>query len=181
MRLRRLREELADRVVIEWRAFPLRPAPDPNVSFKGTYREEAWKRCQTMAQGDGVIFNAWAGAAYPGWSLPALEAAKCVARQGAAAFERIHLRLYEAFFTYGRNIADRGEVADIVRESGADMQRFAVDYASGGARDEVLRDYEQAVSAHGVRAIPTVVIGARRLQGLTELVEYRKAVEETGG
>ena len=181
MRLRRLRDELADRLVVEWRAFPLRPAPDPGARFQGTYREEAWRRCQLLARDDGVTFNGWTGATYPNWSLPALEAAKCVARQGAEAFERVHLRLYEAFFTYGRNIADRDEVSAIVRESGADFRRFTTDYTSGEARAEVLRDYEEAVTGHGVRAIPTVVIGARRLVGLTALGEYRSAAEEMGG
>jgi predicted DsbA family dithiol-disulfide isomerase len=181
VRLRRLRDEFPDRFVVEWRAYPLRPAPDPGARFEGTYREAAWARCQTLARDDGVTINRWSGATYPNWSLPALEAAKCVARHDAEAFERVHLRLYEAFFTHGRNIADRDEVTAIVRESGADMRRFAADYASGEARDEVQRDYAEAVAQHGVRAIPTVVIGARRLVGLTELAEYRKAAEETGG
>ncbi len=175
MRLRRLREELADRLVIEWRAFPLRVAPDPSATFTGTYREDAWKRCHAMARGDGLTYTPWTGAEYPNWSLPALEAAKCVARQGADAFERLHLRLYEAFFTHGRNIANRDEVTEIARESGADMIRFAADYTNGAARDEVLRDYERAVSEHGVRAIPTVVVGARRLVGMVDFAEYRKA------
>ena len=181
MRLRKLRDEFPDRFVVEWRAYPLRPAPDPSARFEGTYREAAWARCQTLARDDGVRNNRWSGATYPNWSLPALEAAKCVARHDAEAFERVHVRLYEAFFTHGRNIADRDEVTAIVRESGVDMRRFAADYASDEARHEVLRDYEEAVAQHGVRAIPTVVIGARRLVGLTELAEYRKATEETGG
>ncbi len=165
--------------MIEWRAFPLRPAPDPNAAWKGTYREEAWNRCNALARGDGT-FTPWTSADYPNWSLPALEAAKCVARQGTDAFERVHVRLYEAFFTHGRNIADPGVVAEVVLESGADMTRFMTDYRVGDARDEVLRDYERAVTEHGVRAIPTVIIGHRRLVGMQELAEYRKAAEETG-
>ena len=59
------------------------------------------------------------------------------------------------------------------------MVRFVADYTNGGARDEVLHDYERAVSEHSVRAIPTVVVGARRLVGMVDLAEYRKAAEET--
>ena len=69
-----------------------------------------------MARDDGVTFTPWKGPDYPNWSLPALEAAKCVARQGQDAFERLHLRLYEAFFTHSRNIADRDAVTEIVRD-----------------------------------------------------------------
>jgi predicted DsbA family dithiol-disulfide isomerase len=179
VRLRQLSDELGAELQIEWRAFPLRPAPDPSVSWKGTYREDAWKRCQALAGGDAA-FTPWAGADYPNWSLPALEAAKCVARQGRHAFERLHLRLYEAFFTHGRNIADPAVVAAIVGESGADTDRFLTDYGRGDARDEVLRDYERAVTEHGVRAIPTVVIGARQLVGMMPRADYRRAIEEDG-
>jgi len=57
---------------------------------------------------------------------------------------------------------------------------ITADYSSGAARDEVLQDYERAVSEHGVRASPTVVVGARRLVGMVDLAEYRKVVEEAG-
>lgn len=177
MRLRRLKAELGNRVRIEWKAFPLRPVPDPSATFKGTYREEAWKRCGAQAAQDGVAFNLWSREDYPNWSLPALEAAKCVAAQGEAAFERLHLMLYEAFFSRGRNIANPAELVKVVGESGADMERFLADFESGKARPWVLQDYEEAVAHAGVRAIPTVVLnGGRRVVGLVDFAEYRRLV-----
>ena len=77
--------------MIEWKAFPLRPEPDPNVRFKGTYREEGWKRCNAMAEPDGIRFTPYPRDDYPSWSLPALEAAKCVALQGPEPFERLRV------------------------------------------------------------------------------------------
>jgi len=176
VRLRRLKKELGDRLDIQWKAFPLRPVPDPSTTFKGTYREEAWKRCQVQAEPDEIRYNLWSQEEYPNWSLPALEAAKCVALQGAEAFERLHLKLYEAFFTRGRNIANPDEVIDVVRESGADMERFRADYESRKARAWVLRDYEDAVTREGIRAIPTVLVNGRRLVGLVDFAEYRRVV-----
>jgi len=181
VRLRRLSEEFGPRVTIEHRAFPLRPAPDPSVRFKGTYREEGWRRCAQMSAADGITFTPWPHDTFPNWSLPALEAAKCVARQGdEALFERLHLRLYEAFFRDSRNIADRDEVTRVVAEAGADMVRFATDYASGVGRDAVLADYRAAVTEEGVQAIPTVIVGesGERLVGLADAATYRAAVEE---
>ena len=58
-----------------------------------------------MAASDGITFTPWPREDYPHWSLPALRAAKCVARQGPEAFERLHLLLYEALFTRSVNIA----------------------------------------------------------------------------
>jgi predicted DsbA family dithiol-disulfide isomerase len=176
VRLHRLRDELGDRLQIEWRAFPLRPEPDPSVAYRGTFREVAWRRANAMVQGD-ASFTPWQRDDFPNWSLPALEAAKCVARQGDDAFERLHLRLYRAFFAEGRNIANRDEVVEVVRESGADLVRFLEDYRRGDARDEVMADYERAAVEHGVRAIPTIIVGRQRLMGLQELAEYRKAID----
>lgn len=171
---------MGDRLRIQWKAFPLRPTPDQTLTFKGTYREEGWKRCGAMAEPDGVIFNLWSRDDYPTWSLPALEAAKCVALQGEEAFERLHLKLYEAFFTQGKNIADREEVVEVVRASGADLTRFLADYESGRAREWVLRDYEEAVTRDGVRAIPTIIVnGTKRVVGLVDPREYRRAVESS--
>jgi len=179
VRLRRLKEEMGDDLVIQWKAFPLRPEPDPSVAFKGTYREEGWRRCNAMAAGDGIAFTPWPRDDYPNWSLPALETAKCVALQGAEAFDRLHLRLYEAFFTRSINIAKPEELVDVVRESGADLTRFQSDWESGAAREAVLSDYQEALTRDSVRAIPTIIVeGGRRLTGLVDLPTYRKAIEE---
>ncbi|OLC32961.1 MAG: hypothetical protein AUH81_15320 [Candidatus Rokubacteria bacterium 13_1_40CM_4_69_5] len=133
-----------------------------------------------MSAGDGIVFNAWPHAGhYPHWSLPALEAAKCLARQSLPAFERVHLRLYEAFFTRSRNIADPGEVVKIVAEADIDTERFVADYRAGVGRDEVIKDYKAAME-EGVRAIPTVIFPAtgQALVGLADLAQYRAAAEE---
>src|SRR3989304_1278586 len=118
---------MGGRLSINWKAFPLPPTPDPSVTFKGTYREEAWKRCAAMAEPDGIVFTMWSRNDYPTWSLPALEAAKCVALQGEEAFRRLHLRLSEAFFTRGVNISVPEEVSQVGRGPAAHMTRFLAD------------------------------------------------------
>ena len=170
-------------LIVEHRAFPLRPAPAEGVPFKGTYREEGWRRCNEMSAADGITFNAWPHDALPGWSLPALEAAKIVAKQGEAVFEPVHLALYEAFFTRSLNIADPAVLERVVAEAGADLRRYVADREAGFARAAVLADYETAVNEHGVRAIPTVIVPetGRALVGLVDLGTYRKAIEEAVG
>lgn len=165
-------------LVLEERAFPLRPVPDPSATFKGTGREAGWRRCQALS-GDDAAFTPWPHDVYPNWSLPALEAAKCVERQGDHAVDdRLHLRLFEAFFTNSRNIADREEVTRIVQASGADMVRFGKDYAAGAGRDAVIADYRRAVEDDGVQGIPTVIVPetGERVVGLADLATYRRAV-----
>jgi predicted DsbA family dithiol-disulfide isomerase len=170
--------------VIEHRAFPLRPEPVAAVSFKGTYREEGWRRCGQMAAADGITFTPWPHDRMPNWSLPALEAVKVVAKQGDdAVFERVHEALFRAFFTESRNIADAAEVERVVAEAGADMARFTADFRAGMGRDAVIADYEAAVTEHGVRSIPTVIFpeSGRALVGLADFETYRAALEEAAG
>jgi predicted DsbA family dithiol-disulfide isomerase len=173
---------MGDDLLIQWKAFPLRPEHDPSAVFKGTHREEGWRRCSAMAESDGIRFTPWPRDDYPNWSLPALEAAKCVALQGPPAFDRLHLRLYEAFFTRSINIASVDELVGVVSESGADMGRFLADFEGGAARDAVLADYREAITQDRVRAIPTIIVeGGLRFTGLTDLPTYRKAIEEAAG
>jgi predicted DsbA family dithiol-disulfide isomerase len=174
-----LQDELGPSLSVEHRAFPLRPTPVPAVSFKGTYREDGWRRCGQMAAADGITFTPWPHAQMPNWSLPALEAAKCVARQGDEVFERANLALFEAFFTHSRNIADPAVVREVVGAIGADLRRFDADLESGAGREAVVKDYEAAV-AEGVRSIPTVIVPetGRALVGLVDATMYRTAVQE---
>ncbi len=153
------------------------------MPFKGTYREEGWRRCAAMSAGDGITFAPWSRGDLPGWSLPALEAAKCVAKQGDDLFERVHVSLYRAFFGENRNIADPAEVERIVAEAApVDLARFAADRDAGIGRHAVANDYEAALTEHGVRSIPTVIVAetGRRVVGLADLSVYRAAVEEAG-
>jgi predicted DsbA family dithiol-disulfide isomerase len=172
---------MRERVAIEERAFPLRPAPEHGVPFRGTYREAGWKRCGDMSRDDGITFTPWPHAAMPGWSLPALEAAKCAAKQGGGAFRALHLTLFRAYFTESRNIGDPNEVIRIATEAGdVDVDRFVADYRAGIGRDAVVADYEAAVNEHGVRSIPTVIVPAtgQHLVGLADLETYRRAIDE---
>ena len=134
-----------------------------------------------MSAPDGVRFTMWARDDYPTWSLPALEAAKCVASQGSEAFERVHLLLFEAFFTKGINIGNRGEVVEVVRGAGVDMDRFLKDYEAGAARPQVLKEYEEAHTAYQITAIPTVIFdGGRKVVGATSLEEYLRILAALG-
>jgi predicted DsbA family dithiol-disulfide isomerase len=179
VRLRELRASSGGHVTLRWRAFPLRPTPDPTATFKGTFREAAWARCRDLARDTGVEYRMWERPDFPSWSLPALDAAKCVALQGDEAFDAAHLALYRAFFAEGVNIGRPDEVIEVVRRvPGVDVGRFLADYEGGRGRQAVLDDYEAAVAEHGVRAIPTVMLpDGRRVVGAVPLAEYRRLLD----
>ena len=43
-------------IAVESRTFMLRPRPAAAVPFRGTYREEGWRRCGQMSAADGIRF-----------------------------------------------------------------------------------------------------------------------------
>ena len=134
-----------------------------------------------MSAPDGIKFTMWARDDYPTWSLPALEAAKCVALQGDDAFERVHLLLFEAFFNKGINIGKREEVIEVVRGAGVEMERFLKNYEAGTARTEVLREYEAAITTYQINSIPTVIFdGGQKVIGATPLGDYLKILARLG-
>jgi predicted DsbA family dithiol-disulfide isomerase len=134
-----------------------------------------------MSASDGIRFTMWARDDYATWSLPALEAAKCVSLQGDQAFARVHLSLFEAFFSKGVNIGNREEVIEVVRGAGVEMDRFLKDFENGAARARVLMEYEEAHTRYGISAIPTVIFdGGRKIVGATPVDEYLNVLAALG-
>ena len=134
-----------------------------------------------MSAPDGIQFTMWARDDYPTWSLPALEAAKCVALLGNGVFERVHLLLFEAFFRKGINIGKREEVIEVIRGADVEMDRFLKDYESGTARATILKEYEEAITTYQVNSIPTVLFdGDQKVIGATPLDDYLKILAGLG-
>ena len=164
------------------KAFALRPAPDPTAVFRGTYREEAWRRVKEQADREGIPFTLWRREDFPIWSLPALEAARCVARQGEELFEAVHLALFRAFFAEGRNVGEKKEVIEVVETiPGLDHDRFLHDYEGGVVREDVLEECDEAMQRYHVEAVPTVIINeTRRIIGAHPIEEYLKVLKSFG-
>ena len=134
-----------------------------------------------MSAAEGVRFTMWARDDFPTWSLPALEAAKCAALQGDEPFERVHLLLFEAFFSKGINIGKRDEVIEVVRGAGVEMDRFLKDYHGGTARAHLLKEYEEALTTYHVNSVPTVIFdGSQKVIGATPLDDYLKILAGLG-
>jgi predicted DsbA family dithiol-disulfide isomerase len=167
-------------VLVERRSFALRPAPDPTAKFRGTYREQGWQRAARLAAPDGVQFTMWQRDDFPTWSIPALAAAKCASFQGKEAFNRMHYALFEAFFTRGKNIANRDEIIDVARDCQLDMERFLTDLESGEGQKLAIEDYEEAVNRFMVTAVPTVFFDRARVVGAVPLQDYLQVLEKLG-
>ena len=176
-RLRRLRDELAGRVTIEWRSYLLRPQPGsarPLDQFKLYTR--SWAR--PAAEADAPTFRAWdSDAGPPSHSMPPHLVAKAAATLGADAFDRMHARLLAAYFGENRDITDPATLVALWAEVGLPAGEFgrAADHALVEA---VVRDHNEGVSL-GLSGVPAVQLAGRdvAIPGALPYESYRRWVE----
>lgn len=100
-------------IQIVWRAFELRPAPNPTLDPAGEYLRTTWARSvYPMAEERGMKVKLPPVQPY---SRAAHEAAAFAANQGC--FDAMHEALFRAFFEEGRDIGRNevlGEIADSI-------------------------------------------------------------------
>lgn len=163
---------MGDAVQVLWKAFILRDE-DPTATFND-YRRGHWARAN--AYEPESRFVPWRGdARFPTWGVPALVASKAAERQGR--FGAFHLACFKAMFTDSRDISEPQVLVDIAREVGCDPARFAADLADRTLPQAVLAEHREAVERYGIRAIPTVVIGERVIEGAVPEEVYVRAIE----
>jgi predicted DsbA family dithiol-disulfide isomerase len=183
LRLDALQQEVGDVLAVEWRSFLLRPRADERTVEAFTRYTEHWAR--PGAAEPLATFHTWSGEhAPPSHSMPSAIAGKAVLHAfGADAFHRFHLALMYAYFTDNRTISDRAVILDVAERVDLDAALLGarIDADADALEAEVVADHKDAL-AHGIAAVPTVVIGDEyMLQGALGLEQYRKVVSRLGG
>lgn len=176
MRLRRLKQEYAERIKIEWRGFPLAPFEKQSRKVY-PYAAEGWQAMADLEE--GAEFTKWALPTYPVSSMPALEAARCAQLQGEEAALRFHLATMRAFFAQSRDISQGEELLSLAREAELDIEQFTADYQERSQREIVKADFSEAHHRYGITGIPAMVIDERYLVvGARQTEEYRQVIEQ---
>jgi predicted DsbA family dithiol-disulfide isomerase len=181
VRLRRLREEFAPSVRLEWRSFLLRPRPTPGRDLE-RFRSytESWLR--PAAEADAGTFQVWRGSAGPPThSVPPHLVAKAAALLGAESFERMHEALLRAYFGESQDITQEATLRALWEKAGLAPEGFA------RADDpEVLRtvlgQHDEAIEL-GVMGVPTVVLAGNGalVMGAQPLDVYRRWIRRVTG
>jgi len=155
-RVRRIEEEFGPAVRVEWRAFLLRPTPDPGRTLE-RFRAYTQSWLRPAAEPDAPEFRPWASdEGPPSHSIPAHLVAKAAAALGPDAFAAMHPRLLRAYFVENRDITDRDTLHALWREVGLADAGFAVADAPA-TRDAVLAEHRDALD-HGVTGVPAVMM-----------------------
>jgi predicted DsbA family dithiol-disulfide isomerase len=169
VRLRRLEAEFPGRVEIVWKSYLLRPEPSERrdlVKFRAY--TEGWAK--PAAEPDGGTFRVWeSDAGPPSHSVPPHTVARAAAEIGREAFDRVHERLFRAYFAENRDITEERTLREIWRECALPDAAFD---RSGAADIEaaVRADHAEAteLGVHGVPAVriepnPIATVGAHSI------------------
>lgn len=182
--LRRLRDEMSDRVTVEWRAFELRPEPVPTLDPESGYLDDVWARAvMPMAEERGVEIRR---PPVQPRSREALETAEFAREKGA--FDRVHGRLFEAFFREGRDLGDREVLAGVAESAGLSGDELEAALREDRYTEKVLQDQVEAREL-GVSGVPALFVAppdvpleeARVVEGAQPYDTVRRAVLEALG
>ncbi len=155
-RVRRIEEEFGDAVRVEWRAFLLRPHPEPGRTLE-RFRAYTQSWLRPAAEPDAPEFRTWAGdAGPPSHSVPPHEVAKAAAMLGRDALRAMHDRLLRAYFVESRNITDADTLRALWREVGLADAAFDVS-AAPATRAAVIAEHRDAL-AQGVNGVPAIMM-----------------------
>jgi predicted DsbA family dithiol-disulfide isomerase len=166
---------------INWCFLEIHPQTPPEGMATGAlgYSGDRWQTMMdnlaVLAAEEGISFRPHTFTTNSHKSLLLAEAAK---EAGADVFYALHRRLFEAFFTEGRNIGDVTVLSGLARESGvphAILERAWTD----DRYEQHLRQYRAAAYELDVRATPTVFFGEKqRIDGALPLSTFRKLAQE---
>ena len=176
MRLKDVEQAYGDRVSVHWRTFPL--IPDQRAGRRATEKTgEGWQRAGAE-EPRALFVPPAAGVELPASSVPALTAIKCAERQGRESFERLHERLFLAYFRDHLDIGRPDVLWSLAREIGLDVTRLQQDFAAGEAYEAALHDYAEGSAWFGVSAVPTVIFNEKlSLVGAVPQERYHAVID----
>ena len=190
VRLRRLEEEYAGAIELDWRSYLLRPEPrrgkDPEAALEKFRRyTRSWET--PGAEEDSGEFRVWStDSPPPSHSVPAHRAAKAAQALGVDAFRSFHDRLMSAYFTENRDISSEQVQRELWSEVGLPDSALAL-AQDPGVLQAILNEYEEAraLGAHGVPAVrrednPAVIVGAHPIALYRRWIE-RSLASQTAG
>ena len=85
--------------------------------------------------------------------------------------------VFRAFFQQSRDIGRMNVLADIAKEVGLDPEQFRAAPEQGAYRDRVQQLLQTAYERIRVTAVPTMIIGRQRLEGLYPAETMRQVID----
>jgi predicted DsbA family dithiol-disulfide isomerase len=151
--LDRLREQYAEKLIIDYRAFELRPAPHPTLEPRGEYLLTAWSRSvYPMAERYGMPIKLPSVQPYSSLAFQMTE----YAREQGMTLET-HIALFGAFFVDDRNIGELAVLLEIANELGLDTEELRQHLQIGTYKHEVDRQRVEGIKRQ-ISGVPALFV-----------------------
>jgi predicted DsbA family dithiol-disulfide isomerase len=168
-----VKDELGERVQIDWRAFELRPEPTPTLDPDSEYLHRVWNQSvYPMAEQRGMTLRLPPVQPY---SRKAHEAAESARDQGL--LDEMNRALFKAFFEDGRDLADLDVLTDIGQSVGLDGTALRDALDDGRYIQNVEQD-ERVAREVGISGVPALIISAGRQAYLLSGAQPIETVKE---
>lgn len=175
--------EHRDEVEVVYRPFQLDPSlPEEPEPLKESLRQKFGERTDatlrhtaSTASKEGLTFN-WDDAVAVN-TMKAHRLLRLALREYDAATQRtVATKLFEAYFSNGRNVADVATLKELATASGMDGDRVEAYLTSGEGQEEVVQEISHAQGI-GVQAVPTFVFnGKSAVQGAQPVEVFGEAL-----
>ena len=153
--LDRLQAERGGQVEIDWRAFELRPEPEPTIDPNGEYLHRVWNQSvYPMAEQRGMVLRL---PPVQPRSRKALEAAEFA--RGVGRFDPMNRALFKAFFEDGQDLANLDVLLQVGRSIKLDPEALRLALAEGRHTRKVLAD-QQLARELGISGVPALLFSA---------------------
>ncbi|MCJ8165301.1 DsbA family oxidoreductase [Pontibacter sp. E15-1] len=177
--LERALRGMEDKVAIEWMPFELRPAPTPTLKPEEDYLQTTWQQSvYPMARQLDIPMKLPDVSPQPHTHL-AFEGYQFAKEKGLG--QAYTHRMFTAFFQEEQDLGSLEVLTTLAREAGLDAAEYRLALENGtyaAAHAEALRHaYQEA----GISAVPTFIIGNKKVRGLLREEDLRKLIAQELG
>lgn len=173
--LERALKGLEEKVEIEWMPFELRPAPSPTLKPEEDYLQTTWKQSvYPMAAQLEIPIVLPKVSPQPHTHL-AFEGYQFAKAHGKG--EAYTHRMFRAFFQEEQDIGDIEVLTKLADELGLDKAAFKHALETRAYKEEHQLALRQAYEKVGVTAVPTFIIGDKKVRGLLREEDLRNLIK----
>lgn len=174
--LERALQGMEDKVQVEWMPFELRPYPNPTLKPEDDYLQNTWQNSvYPIAKQLNINIVLPKVSPQPHTHL-AFEGYQYAKAKGLG--EAYTHRMFTAFFQEEQDLGDIAVLTKLANEVWLEEEGFKAAIESAiykEAHQEALRHaYEEA----GITAVPTFIIGNKKVRGLLAEADLRKLIEQ---
>ncbi|WP_242922371.1 DsbA family oxidoreductase [Pontibacter liquoris] len=174
--LERALQGIKGQVQIEWMPFELRPYPTPTLKPEEDYLQTTWQNSvYPMAAQLDIPIVLPAVSPQP-HTHHAFEGYQYAREKGLG--EAYTQRMFRAFFQEEQDIGDLEVLTKLAKEVGLNEEEFRLALKAGKYKQAHLDALKQAYEEVQVTAVPTFIIGNKKVRGLLREEDLRRLIKQ---